>query len=80
MTRRRALGGGARGVHELVEQLLDQEDSLIVLVDGERVISYGGGFGLSPCQLELVVTEIERTVRRVGDRARQRGRLAAGSS
>jgi hypothetical protein len=61
-------------VHELIDQLLDREDGLIVLIDGERVIGDGEGFGLSPCQLELVVTEIERTVRTAAGRARTAGR------
>lgn len=65
MTLRQALGGDARRVHELVDQLLDSEDSLIVLVDGRRAISYAEGFGLSPCQLELVSVEIEQAVRTV---------------
>ena len=63
MTLRQALGGNARRIHELVDTLLDSEDSLIVLIDGQRAISFAEGFGLSPCQLELVTTEIERAVR-----------------
>ena len=65
MTLRQALGGDAARVHELVDQLLDREDGLIVLRDGRRTISYAQGFGLSPCQLELVIVEIERAVRTV---------------
>lgn len=64
MTIRQALGGDARRVHEAVDRLLDSEDGLIMLIDGQRAISYGGGLGLSPCQLELVAIEIERAVRR----------------
>ena len=60
MTLRQRLGGDAHRIHELVDQLLDGEDSLIVLMDGRRAVSYGEGFGLSPCQLELVTIEIER--------------------
>ena len=62
MTLRQALGGDARRIHELVDELLDGEDSLIVLIDGRRAISFAEGFGLSPCQLELVAIEIERAV------------------
>ncbi len=65
MTLRQTLSGDAYRVHELVDQLLDSEDSLIVLVDRRRAISYAEGFGLSPCQLELVANEIERTVRSI---------------
>jgi hypothetical protein len=65
MTLRQALGDDARRVHQLVDQLLDRDDCLIVLADGARVISYASGFGLSPCQLELVTIEIERAVRAV---------------
>lgn len=63
MTLRKALGPDVRRVHELVDRLLDSEDGLIVLVDGERVVSFGEGFGLSPCHHELVALEIERTIR-----------------
>jgi hypothetical protein len=47
MTLRQALGGDARRVHELVDQLLDSEDALVMLIDGKRAISYAEGFGLS---------------------------------
>ena len=48
-----------------VDTMLDSEDSLIVMIDGGRAISLADGFGLSPCQLELVTIEIERAVRAV---------------
>jgi hypothetical protein len=63
VTLRQALGNDARRVHELVDTLLDSEDSLIVLIDHRRAISFAEGFGFSPCQLELVTAEIERGVR-----------------
>jgi hypothetical protein len=63
VTLRQALGNDARRVHELVDRLLDSEDSLIVLIDDRRAISFAEGFGFSPCQLELVTAEIERGVR-----------------
>ena len=66
MTLRRSLGPDAARVQELVDQLLDSEDSLIVLIDGRRAVSYAAGLGLSPCQLELLTVEIERAVRAVG--------------
>lgn len=65
MTLRESLGNDARRIHELVDQLLDSEDSLIVLIDERRAISYGQGFGLSPCHLELVASQIERGVRSI---------------
>jgi hypothetical protein len=63
MTLRQALGGDAQKLHELIDQFLDGENSLIVLFDGRRAISYGEGFGLSGCQLELVTIEMERALR-----------------
>jgi len=74
VTLRQALGGDARRVHELVDELLDSEDALLMLIDGERAICYAEGFGLSPCQLELVATAIDRAVRSVGGRAPTQGR------
>jgi hypothetical protein len=68
VTLRQTLGGDARRLHELVDRMLDREDGLIVLIDGRRAISFAAGFGLSPCQLELVTSEIERAVRMVGGR------------
>lgn len=65
MTLREALGGDAGRIHELVDQLLDSEDSLIVLIDRQRAVSYAEGFGLSPCQLELITIEMEQAVRAV---------------
>jgi hypothetical protein len=66
VTLRQTMGDAAHRIHDLVEELLDREDSLIVLIDGGRTISYGAGFGLSPCQQELASIDIERTVRELG--------------
>ena len=44
---------------------MNSEDSLIVIIDRTRMISYSGGFGVSACQLELLTAEIERAVRKV---------------
>ena len=63
MSLRQTLGDHAHRIHELVEELLDREDSLIILIDGRRAITYGAGFGLSPCQQELASVHIERTIR-----------------
>jgi hypothetical protein len=66
MTLRESLGGDVRRPHELVEALLDQEDALLVLFDGARMVSYTQGFGVSPSQLELLSVDLERAVRNVG--------------
>jgi len=80
VTLRQTLGGDARRIHELVDELLDGEDSLIVLIDGRRAISFAEGFGLSPCQLELVTIDIERAVRAVaGTTRRVRENLPLGT-
>ena len=65
MTFRRVLGDDERLVHQQVDDLLDREDGLIVLFDGDRMVSYSAGFGVSPCQLELLIVEIERSLRSV---------------
>jgi len=65
VTLRQLLGGDASRVHQQLDDLLDSEDSVIVLIDRSRVISYGRGLGVSPCQLELLACEIERAVRTV---------------
>ena len=65
MTLRHALGDDARAVHEAVERILEAHDGVIVLLDRDRAITYASGFGLSACQLELVATQMERTVRAV---------------
>jgi hypothetical protein len=63
MTLREALGGDVHHVHAQVDALLDREDGLVVLFDGDRMVSYLQGFGLSPCQLELLSVDLERAVR-----------------
>lgn len=68
MTLRQTIGEGAHRIHDLVEELLDREDSLIVLIDGQRAITYGAGFGLSPCQHEPASNDIERAVRELSHR------------
>jgi hypothetical protein len=74
MTLRQRLGPDARRIHEQVDALLDSEDSIIVLVDGRRAINYARGFGLSPCQLELLADDIERLVRDITRGRTRRGR------
>ena len=67
MTIRESLGRDARRVHEQVDALLDREDGLLLLFDGDRMVSYTQGFGVSPDQLELLSVELERAVRTVVD-------------
>jgi hypothetical protein len=66
MTLRQALGGDARRLHELLETLLDREDAVVLLFDGDRAVSYINGFGLSPSQHEFLALEIEQTMRAAG--------------
>jgi hypothetical protein len=63
MTLRQSLGGDVRHIYEQIDALLDSEDALLVLVDGDRTVSYAQGFGVSPCQLELLSLDLERSVR-----------------
>jgi len=65
MTLRESLGGGGQSNYEKIDALLDSEDGLLVLFDGARMVSYTQGFGVSPCQLELLSVELERAVRNV---------------
>jgi hypothetical protein len=65
MTLRGMLGSDVHRIQEQIDDLLDREDGPIVLVDGSRMVSYTQGFGVSPCQLELLTVEIERAVRNV---------------
>ena len=66
MSLRHALGGDAGRLHELLEECLDREDVVVLLIDGDRAVNYISGFGLSPCQHELMGREIERMVRDAG--------------
>ena len=65
MTLRESLGGDAERIHDQVDALLDQEDGVLLMFDGRRVISYAEGFGVSASQLELLSTQIERALRSV---------------
>ena len=65
MTLRDSLGGDVQRIYEQVDALLDSEDGVLVLFDGSRTLSYTQGFGVSPCQLELLSVEIERALRNV---------------
>ena len=75
MSLRQLLGQDARRVHEQVDELLDSEDAIIVLFDGQRAVNYAAGFALSGSQLELLAVDIERLARGVtGAHARRKGR------
>ena len=63
MTLRQALGSDAKRLHEVIDRLLDREDVVVLLLDGDRAVSYSNGFGLSPSQHELMALDIERLVR-----------------
>ena len=65
MTLRGMLGSDVDRLQEHIDDLLDREDGFIVLFDGSRLVSYSQGFGVSPCQLELLTVEIERAIRNV---------------
>jgi hypothetical protein len=65
MTLRKVLGDDGRRVHQQVDDTLDRENAFIVLFDGDRMVTYSAGFDASPCQLELLTAEIERSVRNV---------------
>jgi hypothetical protein len=71
---RQLLGQDARRVHEQVDALLDSDDAIIVLFDGQRVVNYAAGFALSGSQLELLAVDIERLARgATGAQARRKG-------
>jgi hypothetical protein len=66
VTLRQALAGDTQRLHDVLDELLDREDAVILLFDGDRAVNYIGGFGLSPSQHELLALEIERVVRAAG--------------
>ena len=67
MTLRGMLASDVQRFQKQIDDLLDREDGFIVLFDGSRLVSYAQGFGVSPCQLELLTVEIERVLRNVID-------------
>lgn len=75
MTLRSELGGRVQTVFEQVDGLLDSDDALIILFDGRRMVSYSHGLTASPCQLELLGVEVERSIRNaVGVQSTANGR------
>ena len=72
MTLRESFGGDVERIHEQVDALLDRQDGVLILFDGDRVVTYGEGFGISASQLEFLSVELERALRNgVGQRATQ---------
>ena len=65
MTLRESLGADVQRVYEQVDAMLDSEDGLLVFFDGDRLVSYTQGFGVSPSQFELLSVELERAMRGV---------------
>jgi len=63
VTLRQRLGPDVQRIYEQIDDLLDSEDAIIILADAHRAIHYARGFGLSACQHELLVVEIDRTIR-----------------
>ena len=63
MTLREMLGSDVHRIQDQIDDLLDRADGLIVLFDGSRMVTYPHGFGVSPCQLELLSVEVERAAR-----------------
>jgi hypothetical protein len=66
MSLRQMLGRDVARIHRQLDELLDKPDGLVLFVDRDRAISYAAGFGLSSCQLELVMEALERTARASG--------------
>ncbi len=63
MSPRITLGPRTQGGHQPVDQLLDAEDSIVIVIGQKQVRTYVQGFGLSGCQLEMLSLRVERAVR-----------------
>ena len=63
MTLRQSLGTDVQQIYEEVDALLDRDDAVVALFDGNRVITYANGFEVSASQLELLGVELERALR-----------------
>jgi hypothetical protein len=63
MTLRESVGPDVHRIYELVDALLDRDDGVLVIFDGDRVCTYANGFDLSASQLELLGVELERALR-----------------
>ena len=63
VTLRQRLGADVQRIYEQINDLLDSEDAIIILADGQRAITHGRGFGLSACHHELLAVEVERAIR-----------------
>ncbi len=58
-----ARSSDADRMQRLMEACLAGDDAVVVLIDRTRAISFMRGFGLSPCQMELLGVQIEENVR-----------------
>jgi hypothetical protein len=76
MSMRRLLRDDVERVRQQLEAVLDSDDAFVILVDGQRAISYAAGFGLSGSQLEQLAADVERVIRSVAGPVR---RLQHGS-
>jgi hypothetical protein len=52
----------AQGVNQHVDQLLEGEDSIVIVVGRKQITTRAQGFDLSGCQLELLSLRIERAI------------------
>ncbi len=62
------MAGAARSsdtdrMQRLMAACLAADDAVVVLIDRTRAVSFMRGFGLSPCQMELLGVQIEENVR-----------------
>lgn len=65
MTLRHRLGADVQRLYEQLEALLDSEDAILILANGDRAIHYARGFGLSACHHELLAVHIDRAIREI---------------
>ena len=65
MSPRLTLEPHAQGVTRPVDQLLEGEDSIVIVVGRKQITTHAQGFDLSGCQLELLSLRIERAIRRL---------------
>lgn len=63
MTFREALAGGDLELRRRLDALLESDDAVVVMADRHGVASYAHGFGISGCQLEFMIREVEAAIR-----------------
>lgn len=62
MTFREALGGDLE-LRRRLDALLESDDAVVVMADRHGVASYAHGFGISGCQLEFMIRDVEAAIR-----------------